>query len=158
MGNVVYDVTVSPRVVIDTNVVIAGLQSRHGASFQILQLLGTNALRYSISNALIYEYEEVIQRLRDKGQLKLSDQFIETFLTYVVQQAHHQTIHIRLRPQLNDPKDEHILELAFNANCEYIVTFNVKDFKPAPQFGILVIRPSEFLHFIGGSSYVRVQS
>ena len=121
-------------------------------------LLGTNKLHYSISNALIYEYEEVIQRLRDKGQLELSNQAIETFLTYVVQQAHHQTIHIRLRPQLNDPKDEHILELAFNANCDYIVTFNVKDFKPAPQFGILVIRPSEFLHYIGGSAYVRIQS
>jgi putative PIN family toxin of toxin-antitoxin system len=148
----------SPRVVVDTNIVIAGLQSKLGASFQVLRLLGTKSVQHTVSNALIYEYEEVINRLRDKGQLQLSEQAIETFMTFIVQQAHHQSIYVRLRPQLNDPKDEHVLELAFNAGCQHIITFNIKDFKPAWQFGISAIRPSEFLQFIGGITHVSIQS
>jgi hypothetical protein len=38
-----------------------------------------------------------------------------------------------------------ILELAFAANCRYIVTHNLRDFRGCDQLGIEAITPGEFL-------------
>lgn len=38
-----------------------------------------------------------------------------------------------------------MLEAAINGEARYIVTFNVKDFKPAGRYGIEVIKPGDFL-------------
>lgn len=53
------------------------------------------------------------------------------------------------RPFLKDPKDDMVLELAVEAQCEYIVTFNQKDFVGSDQFGIAVVTPQEFLRKTG---------
>lgn len=75
---------------------------------------------------------------------------LETFLTFFVQQGEAGMIYFRLRPQLKDPKDEHILELAVNARAAHIVTFNLKDFVPARQFGINISLPRDFLQLMKG--------
>ena len=46
-------------VVLDTNVLIAGLRSPDGASFQLLQHFGGEAFTLCISVPLILEYEAV---------------------------------------------------------------------------------------------------
>lgn len=42
-----------------------------------------------------------------------------------------------------------MLERAVAARCDFIVTFNQRDFGGAETFGLQVIRPSQFLRFIG---------
>ncbi len=49
------------------------------------------------------------------------------------------------RPFLRDPKDDMVLELAVKAECEYIITHNVKDFRGAEKFDLQVLTPGEFL-------------
>jgi putative PIN family toxin of toxin-antitoxin system len=132
------------KAVLDTNVIVAALQSSTGASNSILRQLGLT-FTHLYSNALLYEYEEVITRLE-----LLSPEDLQIFLTFFVQQGIAQLRYVRLRPQLNDPKDEHILELAFNARADCIVTFNIKDFQPARSFGIEVLQPKDFLNHLGG--------
>lgn len=53
------------------------------------------------------------------------------------------------RPFLRDPKDDMILELAVKAGCEFIITYNVRDFAGVEQFGIQVVEPGAFLQRIG---------
>src|SRR5438874_2015094 len=48
--------------VLDTNVLIAGLRSRRGASFELLRLVGNERWRLHLSTALLLEYEEVARR------------------------------------------------------------------------------------------------
>jgi predicted nucleic acid-binding protein len=50
-----------------------------------------------------------------------------------------------LGPELPDPDDEFVLELAFVARCDFIVTHNVRDLRAAERFGIRVVTPGEFL-------------
>jgi predicted nucleic acid-binding protein len=50
---------------------------------------------------------------------------------------------------LLDPKDDHILELAFNSKSNYIVTYNTKDFKGIYKLGIKAMKPDEFLKVLG---------
>lgn len=133
------------RVVLDTNIIVAAFQSATGASNAILRELGTRKFTHVYSNALLYEYEEVLLRLN-----LLSVTQLETFLAFFVQQGEAAMIYFRLRPQLKDPKDEHVLELAVNARVAYLVTFNLKDFVPARHFGINVILPRDFLQLMKG--------
>ena len=57
----------------------------------------------------------------------------------------------RLRPQLQDPDDEFVIETAFHGRADAIVTFNSKDFQPAAQFlGIGVISPREAMKRMKG--------
>lgn len=53
------------------------------------------------------------------------------------------------RPFLRDPKDEMVLELAVRAGYESIVTYNTRDFAGVEQFGLKLLKPSEFLCLIG---------
>ncbi len=48
-----------------------------------------------------------------------------------------------------DPKDDMVLELAVNASCDTIVTFNVDDFEGVDEFGLRVMTPRDFLRKIG---------
>jgi predicted nucleic acid-binding protein len=52
------------------------------------------------------------------------------------------------RPQLSDAGDELVLEAAVNGQAEMIVTFNVKDFRPAKRFNIEVIKPGQLLKIL----------
>jgi predicted nucleic acid-binding protein len=50
---------------------------------------------------------------------------------------------------LTRPKDDFVLELAVESDCDYIVTFNTKDFAEAARFGIKAVTPKEFLQITG---------
>jgi len=135
-----------PNVVIDTNVIIAALRSRRGASNKLLSLVGTSKFEIHDSVALILEYEAVLQRQRT--ELGLTQDEVSVFIDTLCSMAHHHKIYFLWRPYLTDVNDELVLELAVSANCEYILTHNVSDFKGSEQFGIQAITPKEFLQVI----------
>lgn len=136
----------APNIVIDTNVIIAALRSKKGASNKLLALVGTSKFEIHDSVALILEYEDVIQRQRT--ELGLSEDDVSIFIDSLCSMAHHHKIYFLWRPSLPDVNDELVLELAVSANCEYILTHNIKDFKGTEKFGIKAITPKEFLQVI----------
>ncbi len=136
-----------PQIVIDTNVLVAALRSRRGASYRLLSRIGTDAFEVNISVPLVLEYESVAKRLL--GEIPLSEQEIDDILDYVCLVAHHHRIFYLWRPMLRDPGDDMVLELAVKAGCDYIVTFNEHDFQGAEQFGLSVVSPQAFLQRIG---------
>lgn len=136
-----------PHIVIDTNVIIAALRSKKGASFRLLSLVGTKRFVIHDSVALVLEYEDVIQRYRT--ELGLSQDDVALFIDSLCSMARHHKIYFLWRPSLPDANDELILELAVSAKCEFIVTHNVKDFKGTDKFGIKALTPKEFLQMIG---------
>ena len=136
----------APNIVIDTNVIIAALRSRRGASNKLLSLVGTQKFEIHDSVALILEYEEVLQRQRN--ELGLSEDEVSMFIDSLCALAHHHQIYFLWRPYLSDVNDDLVLELAVSASCEYILTHNVRDFKGSERFGIQAITPKEFLQII----------
>jgi putative PIN family toxin of toxin-antitoxin system len=136
-----------PRIVIDTNVIIAALRSKKGASFRLLSLVGTKRFEIHDSVALVLEYEDVIQRFR--AEIGLSQDDVAIFIDSLCSMARHHKIYFLWRPSLPDANDELILELAVSAKCEYIVTHNIKDFKGTDKFGLKAVTPKEFLQIIG---------
>ena len=135
-----------PNIVIDTNVIIAALRSKRGASSKLLSMVGTKKFEIHDSVALILEYEDVLQRQRN--ELGLSEEDVSLFIDALCAMAHHHQIYFLWRPFLTDVNDDLVLELAVSANCEYILTHNVRDFKGSERFGIQAIPPKEFLQII----------
>jgi putative PIN family toxin of toxin-antitoxin system len=135
------------RVVLDTNVIIAGMRSRAGASFRVLSLLGDPRFEFAISATLLLEYEDVA--FRPGSGPDLVPAAIVFILDMLCERGYRPLIFFRWRPQLRDPGDEFLLELAIAGGCTYIVTHNVKDFAGAERFGIRAISPGAFLRLLG---------
>jgi putative PIN family toxin of toxin-antitoxin system len=137
----------SHRIVIDTNVWIAALRSQQGASYRLLNLAGTGLFEIVFSVSLVLEYEDTARRLI--GEFELSAQDISDILDYLCAIAVHQRVSYLWRPYLVDPEDDRVLELAANAACDDIITFNLKHFRGVEKFGISAVTPSQFLKNIG---------
>jgi predicted nucleic acid-binding protein len=137
----------APRVVVDTNVVVAGLRSRQGASFRLLSEIGRGKFEIALSVPLVLEYEDAL--LRHASATGLSRRDVDTVVDYYCSVAHLQTIFFLWRPLLPDPKDDLVLELAVAAGCRTVVTFNLRDFRGGESLGVTAQRPGEFLKAIG---------
>jgi predicted nucleic acid-binding protein len=136
-----------PRVVLDTNVVVAGLRSRQGAAFQLLSEIGRGRFEIALSVPLVLEYEDTL--LRHSAATGLSRKDVEAILDYYCSVGHLQSIFFLWRPLLPDPKDDLVLELAVAAGCRTVVSFNAKDFRGSEGLGVSVQRPVDFLRTIG---------
>lgn len=135
------------QVVLDTNILVSSLRSQRGASFKLISLLGTDAFEINLSVPLVLEYEEVLQR--QKRSLRLTQTAISDLLDYLCTVANLHEIHFLWRPTLTDPGDDLVLDLAANAGCRYIVTYNKRHFQGAEIFGIEPVTAKELLVLIG---------
>ncbi|CAN2040798.1 putative toxin-antitoxin system toxin component, PIN family [Candidatus Magnetomoraceae bacterium gMMP-15] len=137
------------QIIIDTNVLVAALRSKQGASFKLLKLLKDSDKRWqtNVSTALILEYEAVLKRELHRQGKDMS--MIDKFIDDLILAANRHSIFYLLRPYLKDADDDFILELAFSSSVDYIVTYNVKNFIRAKMFGIEIITPKTFLQKIG---------
>ena len=134
------------RVILDTNVLFAGLYSSLGASYQILRAIEEDKIKTVISTTLLFEYEDVLKR--KKLNLGLTSQQIEIILDNLCDLSEYQKIYFLWRPYLRDPKDDHVLEVAVASKTQIIVTHNIKDFKGVEKFGIKAIPPGKLLEVI----------
>lgn len=137
------------RIVLDTNVIVSALRSSQGASFRLLGLLGQGKFEFSVSVPLIFEYEDACNR---QGASSLKPQEIGGIIDYLCLAGDRRQIYFLWRPCLKDPKDDLVLELAVESGCDFIVTYNQKDFAGSEKFGVRVLTPKEFLTLIGECS------
>ncbi len=49
----------------------------------------------------------------------------------------------------SDPDDDFLIDLAVEAQADFIISFNKKDLKQVERFGIVVLTPKEFLQRVG---------
>jgi len=136
-----------PRIVIDTNVLAAALRSKRGASYRLLNLINSEKFSIHISVPLVLEYEDAAKKLLE--DIPLTEQDVDDILDYLCAVAQRHQIFYLWRPFLKDAKDDMVLELAVTADCDFIVTYNERDFQGAERFGLRVVTPKEFLEEIG---------
>lgn len=136
-----------PQVVLDTNVLVAGLRSRTGASHELLMLLFADAYQLHISVPVILQYEGVL--CRHEHELAVDREEVQVILQAIQARSVHHSIHFLWRDVLPDPNDAAFLELAIAANARTVVTHNIRDFQGCEQFGIRAIPPLELLAELG---------
>ena len=134
------------KLVLDTDVIIAGLRSPRGASAEIVRLVRHGLVDLAVTVPLVLEYESVAVRPEHLMAAGLSEEDVLAVLDQLVAASHWSKIDYRWRPQTRDPADEMVLEAAINGGVDVIVTFNRRHFGKAPeQFGIGCWLPREVL-------------
>ncbi len=130
--------------ILDTDVVAAGVMSAAGASRYLLESVGLGALKAAASVPLMLEYEAVLKREGTLRRAAASVDDIDAILDQLASVLVRVNIWYLWRPQLRDRDDDMVLEAAANAGATHIVTFNLQDFGAVPlRFGIETCRPAE---------------
>ena len=135
-----------PCVLLDTNILVAGLSSRNGASYQLLRYCFDGKFEIVASVPLWLEYEATLKRAEIRKMHGLSIRDIDDLLNNLAVAVRPTALHYLWRPQLSDPGDEMVLETALNGAADSLVTFNIGDFKAAAdRFGLKLLLPADFL-------------
>lgn len=135
------------RVVLDTSVLVAAARSNKGSSYAIVSSIPAQEFQICLSLAVYLEWQAVLTRPENLPAGATLDDALD-FLAYLASHAHLQEIYFAWRPFLNDPSDDLVLELAFAANCQYIVTHNTRDFVGSERLGVIAVTPRDFLKLI----------
>lgn len=113
------------RLVIDTNVFVAGLRSAGGASRAVLRRALSGNYQPLFGNALWQEYCDLLGR--DVWGVETTQQERNQVLAALAQRGCWITIYYGWRPNLPDEADNHLVELALAGSAAAIVTHNVRD-------------------------------
>lgn len=132
--------------VLDTSVLVAGLRSSRGASFQILRAIRAGDIRITVSVALVLEYESVI--LRPGLIPHFTPEELRKIVDGLCRLADHQQVFFAWRPFLPDPNDDLVLELAVAASAAFVITHNISDFRDSESMGVRAITPATTLDII----------
>jgi putative PIN family toxin of toxin-antitoxin system len=130
----------------DTNVLVAALRSRQGASWRILDLVRQEQVLLHVTVPLALEYEEGLLRHRQVAGWSRRETL--AFLGLLLGKARRHEVHYLWRGHAHDPEDAHVLEAAIASGTGHLVTFNTGDLAAAGEFGIEVLTPGEFLRAI----------
>ncbi|NLF29417.1 MAG: putative toxin-antitoxin system toxin component, PIN family [Planctomycetes bacterium] len=128
------------RIVLDTNVLVAGLLSPFGPPAAVLQLLLAEKVRICYDARILTEYRTVLARARfgfDPGAVAAVQEFLEQTGDLVVPAP--------WPDSLPDPADAMFLEVAVAGGAAYVVTGNVRHFPAESRRGVAVVSPAEFL-------------
>lgn len=132
--------------VLDTDVVVAALRSRSGASASLVRRALLRELELGLSVALALEYEAVCTRPEHLAASGLTEAEALLVIDALIGISRPIDLHFLWRPQLRDADDEMVLEAAVNGHASAIVTFNHRDFRQAAErFGIGLLRPGQAL-------------
>lgn len=137
------------RIVLDTNVLVAGLRSPAGASAALIERALDQEFTLLLSVALVLEYEGTCRDPAQRIVSGLSESEIGTIVSALCAVAEPVRSWFLWRPQLRDPGDEMVLEAAVNGGADALVTFNQRDFGDVPgSFGIELLSPRQALRRI----------
>jgi putative PIN family toxin of toxin-antitoxin system len=134
------------QLVIDTNVLIAGLRSRRGAAFRLLSILNDARWQINLSVALVLEYEEVLKR--ESAALQLSYEDVDIVINALVNISNRRPIPYSWRPMSHDADDDFLIELALNIRADHIITYDLRHLRVLKELGFSVITPREFLELV----------
>ncbi len=130
------------RIVLDTNVLVAGLLSPFGPSAEIIRMVSSGELTLYFDARILSEYSEVLRRSKFRFHM---DKVI-ALLDYIEHRGHI-VASSPLSNSLPDPGDQPFLEVAVAGQAVCLVTGNLAHFPPKLRQGVKVLSPSDFLIF-----------
>jgi predicted nucleic acid-binding protein len=120
-----------------------------GASAALLVLLLERRATMLLSVALALEYETTCMRAEHVLAAQATEADVGRLIDAIIEVIEPVEVHYRWRPLLSDAGDELVLEAAAGGRADAILTFNRRNYGPAPgRFGIEVLTPAEALERI----------
>ncbi|HBS27652.1 MAG TPA: putative toxin-antitoxin system toxin component, PIN family [Gammaproteobacteria bacterium] len=137
-------------VVVDTNVLVAGLIGGKGPNREVLRRCLQEELQPSVGNALYLEYQDLLNREGIQALCQQTSVSLMEFLDGFATVCRLVDARYLWRPNLQDEADNHLIELAIAAGAKYIITNNVKDFAhpELKHLGYEVITPENIMRLL----------
>jgi putative PIN family toxin of toxin-antitoxin system len=129
------------RVVLDTDVLVAAVRSRRGASRAWVEAVFRDEAKLLLSVPLMLKYEAVLTRPDQLAASGASTGQIGRLLDALCSVGEPVEIAFLWRPVLRDADDEMVLETAVNGRADRLLTFNARDFAGSDRLGVTVERP-----------------
>lgn len=126
---------------LDTDVLVAGVRSRRGASRAWLRAILRGEATLLLSVPLALQYEAVLTRPEHLAACCAGIEEVKTLLDALCAVCKPVEVSFLWRPMLRDADDEMVLELAVNGRADRLLTFNERDFAGAGRLGVTVERP-----------------
>jgi putative PIN family toxin of toxin-antitoxin system len=134
------------RLVLDTDVVVAGMRSPTGASAAVLVAARRRRISLLATVALFVEYEAICERPEHRTAAGLTKDEVRIFLDALANMVEEVEAHFLWRGRLRDANDDMVLDAAINGQADAIATFNRRDYGRVPEeFGIAVLAPRDVL-------------
>lgn len=131
----------APTIVLDTNVLVAGLLNPHGAPGRLVDLVIAGEVRVAYDDRVLAEYREVLAR----PKFLFDPRDVQEVLRCLSSDA----VAVVARPSgatLPDPDDLPFLEVATAALADALVTGNLRHFPPRSRPPVLRVEaPAAFL-------------
>jgi putative PIN family toxin of toxin-antitoxin system len=128
------------KIVLDTNVLVAGLLSPFGPCGDIVRMVSSGNLILCIDARVLSEYREVLKR----PKFSFDHERVAAILDYI--ELHGWVVtSTPLSLPLRDPDDEPFLEIAVSGDADYLVTGNAAHFPRELCHGVEVVSPADFL-------------
>lgn len=128
------------KIVLDTNVLVAGLLSPFNAPGEIVRMTSAGILQVCHDARILSEYASVLHRKK----FNLNPDYVEALLEQIRTRGHHVS-GVPLKKPLPDTTDEPFLEAAIAGRAAYLVTGNLKHFPHADRQGVSIVSPADFL-------------
>jgi len=128
------------KIVLDTNVLVAGLLSPFGPPAQVLQLLLSGAVKLCYDGRVLAEYRQVLARPVFDFDTELTGAVLD-----YLEHAGELTAATPWPLELPDPDDAAFLEVAAAGRADYLVTGNLRHFPSRKRRGLKVVTPAQFL-------------
>jgi len=130
------------KIVLDTNVLVAGLLSPFGPCAQIVRMVSSGDLTLCLDSRILSEYDEVLRRPKFRFRIDK----VVALLDYIEHRGH-LVASSPLSNLLPDPGDQPFLEVAIAGQATCLVTGNRAHFPAKQCRQVKVLFPSEFLAF-----------
>ncbi len=130
------------RVVLDTNVLVSSLIKR-GRARELLDRIIENRLSLVLSEEILSEFVEVMAR--EKFQRYVTKSEVERFVSFLLHMAEIVEVKSKFKVVEEDPKDDAVLNTAYDCRAKYIITGDEHLLKIRRYRGIRIFNVAEIL-------------
>jgi putative PIN family toxin of toxin-antitoxin system len=128
------------NIVLDTNVLVAGLLSPFGPCGEIVRMVSSGEPGLCFDARILSEYNDVLKR----PKFRFAPDKVDALLDFIATRGE-PVAACSLREPLPDPDDEPFLAVAIAGRAACLVTGNRSHFPARLRQGVTLLSPREFL-------------
>jgi len=136
------------KVVLDTNVIISGVITDHGAPFNILRRWRNGEFVIVVSEPILQEIDKVFHYPKIMKKRRLTEQDIRDAMDRLRKYSINTPSNINLEAIPEDPADDKFIIAAIEAEADYIISGDRHLKKIGSYEGIRIFSPDEFLEIL----------
>lgn len=134
------------RITLDTNVLVSAFIAKHGHSTNLLELsLTLEHIELVLSTPILEELEHVLRRNEVRSRFEYTEHDIRRIAATLNASAKMISLKSKFKVVKDDPKDNMVLNTAYDGGVDYIVSGDNHLLKTRNFKGIKIVNPKQMM-------------